>query len=369
MIVDMLAAADFHTGRLDPDDQRKEMQLIIDKAQEIRPKFFFVAGDFMDHRVALNSKEAALMIWFFTELNKIENMIIILIHGTYEHDANQLKTLGHLVSDRFYIFNKVTQIKVGDLNLGIIPEEYMTDPDEYYKDFMKPKEKYDFIVGHGTFSHVAFNFGKKTKRRQKRITYPVFKYEDMEPLVNGLILFGHYHIKDIHKRMIYLGSYSRYQHGEEEPKGYWYFKYDTNKKSLVHKEFFENILAKKFTTIKESDCPKDYKEMVRYLEKKNSKVYRLRISYDKNKIDEKRYNDIISFWKSHQDTTLHKIGKREEKREKEQKEEDTRYLEKINKYGSMNWVDATSAYLKDEKKINMEPKEIREILEQARKGA
>ena len=112
------------------------------------------------------------------------------------------------------------------------------------------KDKYNYVFGHGVIqevmSFVTRNIEKKKESSRKKV--PVFTSSELDKICKGQVYFGHYHINtNINDKIFYIGSYSRWQHGEEEPKGFYHVIFDVDKKKYSNK-FIENSLAKTYTT-------------------------------------------------------------------------------------------------------------------------
>jgi hypothetical protein len=133
----------------------------------------------------------------------------------------------------------------------------------------------------------VFAFASQIQESERPIKgSPVFKYNEWEDTVkdNGLIIFGHIHVKNDYKKLHYVGSYSRWCYGEENPKGFLVSNINlkTKKQKL---EFIENPLAQEYTTIKlsESVDNDNLEATIKDIEKlsnENSKNYRIKVDTD-----------------------------------------------------------------------------------------
>jgi DNA repair exonuclease SbcCD nuclease subunit len=122
----------------------------------------------------------------------------------------------------------------------------MKDIDEYYNDYFN--DTYDMIFGHGMVNEVVFG----AKSQQSEVTMsraPVFKTEKLISICKGPIFFGHIHKHQVIKDdMFYVGSYSRWCFGEEEPKGFMTVEYNTGD-NIYDAKFIENEYVRLFATI------------------------------------------------------------------------------------------------------------------------
>lgn len=246
--------ADIHWGAMDAKNLYEELDngfLKYLKSSKILD-FVVIAGDLFDTKLHLSSDHVKYSFIFLKKLIDIcikKNTKLRIIKGTSSHDHGQLSVLqsfSNLGAD-FKIIETVSDEELfPNFNVLYIPEEYITDKDEYYKDFFT--KEYDMIFGHGMFSEVAF----VAKCQQSEITHqkaPIFKSEEILKICKSLTFFGHIHkpqcIKD---RIYYVGSYSRWVYGEEEPKGFMMCAYtpDTGNYDV---EFIENKMAPLYNTM------------------------------------------------------------------------------------------------------------------------
>lgn len=258
--------ADLHFGTVPAEIFYKELEEgFIKYAQSLAIlDFIFIAGDFFDCKMPLNSDHTKYALMFFKHklipLCKEKNTKLRIIKGTRFHDNDQLDIL-ELIGDTdcdIKIFDTVSEEELfNGVNVLYIPEEYIADKDEYYKEYFTKEKYYDMIVGHGLFGETAF----AAKNQESEVTMskaPIFNSKDIARICKGPIFFGHIHTsKIIRDQIYYIGSYSRWVFGEEEPKGFTVSIYtpDTGKYKV---EFVENKLARKYDTmVLTSDFYKD----------------------------------------------------------------------------------------------------------------
>lgn len=244
--------SDIHFGSIPIADINKELNNhFINYLFNNKIQLLVIHGDLFDTKTSLTSPVSVATIKFINELckytrkNKIE---FRLINGTKSHDYNQLDNFKHLEKQytNFRIFDRVTEESLFGLNYLYVPEEYVNDQEEYYREF-KEKE-YDYMFGHGTWDVAAFQ--SQIEESEKPIkTAPVFIYNEWKDVVKQRIIFGHIHVFTEYKKLVYPGSFTRWIFSEEKPKGFIVNTHDfkTSKSKI---EFIENPDAKQFNTIK-----------------------------------------------------------------------------------------------------------------------
>lgn len=246
--------ADIHAGAFNGAILYKELKEgFISHLKEMNKlDFIIIAGDLFDTKISLNSDNTKFIFEFLKDIMKIaikHNASIRIIKGTESHDNQQLDTLLPLLnpSCNIKIINTVTdEYLFDDFHVLYIPEEYMKDKDDFYKDYFN--QRYDMIFGHGMVNEVAF----ASKSQMSEVTMskaPIFKTQNLIDICYGPIFFGHIHKHQrIKEHMYYVGSYSRWCFGEDEDKGFMTVSYDTETYDYKTK-FIVNELARTFDTI------------------------------------------------------------------------------------------------------------------------
>lgn len=250
--------ADEHFGASDADKLYNEHnQILFNFLYELESlDVIFIAGDYFDHLLSLNEKSAYNAINFMDSLMFLADehkAVIRIIYGTESHECNQYSLINTLATNRSINIKVIKTVQEEEFCDGIhvlyIPEEYIYNKNEYYKEFFTGDKKYDYIIGHGVIQEMmetaSYHMQKSTKD-SNRSKVPVFTSTELSENCKGTVYFGHYHInKNINNKIFYVGSFSRWCFGEEEPKGFYYFK--KNGKKYSHK-FIENTLTEKYTT-------------------------------------------------------------------------------------------------------------------------
>ena len=171
----MLVVGDIHFGYYPPELLYKEFQLIIETIKEEAPDAVIIAGDYYDTKLSMASAHSVYSIKAFSDLIKVcENMDIKVrqIKGTNSHDPeNQLKNLAQIANSSKCDYKLFLTVDEEELFPGMsvlyIPEEYMEDSKEYYKDYFN--KKYQLVFGHGMFEET--NFSSKNKFKTRKYKY------------------------------------------------------------------------------------------------------------------------------------------------------------------------------------------------------
>lgn len=252
MNINFLVLGDVHFGYYPANLLYNEFQLVIETIEERNIDVVIIVGDYFDTRLSLSSPHSVNAIKAFCDLLKIcekKNIKLRMLKGTSSHDIdNQLNNLANIAKSSkcdFKLFLTVGEEELfPDCKVLYIPEEYMENKEEFYKDFFNTK--YNCIFGHGMFEETNFS-SIKNKNMKK---YPVFNSKHIEDLCSGPIVFGHIHqTQKIRDRIIYTGSFTRSKFGEEEAKGFYITYYNTETDETEF-EFIENTKAMDFKTMK-----------------------------------------------------------------------------------------------------------------------
>lgn len=250
MLYKLLVIGDIHFGYYPAELLYKEFELVINNITKDIDAVF-IAGDYFDTKLSLSSKHSLYAIKTFCDiLDKCEqtNTKLRMIRGTASHDPeNQLVNLSSIAKSSkvdFKLYLTVGEEELfPDFNVLYVPEEYMENKDEYYKEFFN--KKYQCIIGHGMFEETNFVTNKTLNMKK----YPVFNSTFIEKICDGPIIFGHIHkSQKIRNRIMYTGSFTRSRYGEEEDKGFIIATYETENNSTDFK-FIINDKATKFDTV------------------------------------------------------------------------------------------------------------------------
>ncbi|WP_304576804.1 metallophosphoesterase [Romboutsia ilealis] len=251
----IIVISDIHFGAFDAEVLFNELkEEFIEKLKEMEYiDLIVIDGDYFDTKLNMNSKHAKYSMRLFSMIVKIavkKGAKVRVIQGTVSHDNNQLELLeiehGGGICDVKFIYNVTEEEIFKDFNVLYIPEEYVSNKDEYYGDFYN--KKYDMIFGHGMVQEVSF-CALSQESATTMTKAPIFNTDKFKEMVYGLVVFGHIHTSQLIKdTVLYVGSFSRWMHGEEEDKGFYEIEYNVDTKEYNTK-FHVNKLARRFDTV------------------------------------------------------------------------------------------------------------------------
>lgn len=252
-----LIISDIHVGAFDVERLYKEYtDIFLNYIKKLKTlDFLIITGDYFDHKFYLNDKEsiyAYKMMQELIDVCKPLNTKIRIVYGTESHECNQYDILNilNLYDDIKVIKNVSEEELFKDLHILYLPEEYIVDKDEYYKDYFSNINKYDLILGHGVIREVMKDaVAHMTSSENKRKKVPIFTSKELEKICKGYCFFGHYHINyNIDDKIFSVGSFSRWQFGEDGVKGFYEVELDPDKAKYKYK-YIENTLAESYKTI------------------------------------------------------------------------------------------------------------------------
>lgn len=249
--------ADIHFGAIPASTLFEELvKMFLTKINE-KPNLdmIVIAGDFYNSILTLNSKSSLLSFLFMKMLLKVakDNKIkyVRIIEGTLSHDNNQLTNFQILKDMEDVDFDIIMHVQSEVLPNGIkilyVPEEYMDNPQEYYKEYFEVSEPYDLIFGHGMFKEASFGEPQHSELQISKA--PILNSKELLAICKGPIFFGHIHIaRVIKKRIFYVGSFSRWCFGEEADKGFYFCAYNMQTSKFTIK-YSKNELARTYNTV------------------------------------------------------------------------------------------------------------------------
>ena len=185
-----------------------------------------ILGDYFHRLFKVNEEYVACAINIMSYLIRAcqrSGTKIRIIYGTESHEMGQYKLFNyHFTSSNVDIklFDTVGEEEIDGKRILYVPEEYIDDKHEFYKDTLYSGKQYDYIFGHGMIEDgmpAVISFGGP-KSNEKQV--PRFKSGEFSE-VSKLTVFGHYHcMTNMKNNVYYLGSLFRDSFGEEIPKGY-----------------------------------------------------------------------------------------------------------------------------------------------------
>jgi hypothetical protein len=238
--------ADIHFSAFDPKEQyeilKEQFISVID--QFPRLDIISIDGDIYHHKLMGNSDGlyyASLFVDDVMGVARRHNSTVIMIHGTYSHDADQLKNFYHYLNDYDVDVRICTTIQFEEIKgakILCIPELYGLD-ESIYQQFLHYSGYYDEAFMHGTFKGAVY---KDTVGNGRLFTPQDFN------MCTGFMIGGHVHTPGCHSGYFYYtGSPYRWKFGEEEDKGFLITIHDLDtNRHYVH---FQKIISNSYITI------------------------------------------------------------------------------------------------------------------------
>lgn len=260
--------ADIHFGALDPLKQFNILkEQFLDRIAGMKVlDIISINGDLFHHKFMANSDAVFYALQFFKEVLVIaeaKNASVIVINGTYSHDADQIKLLyplAQLYQVETYFISHIEMIYTKGKRILCIPEEY-GKPKEYYEKYLYYSDFYNGCCMHGT---VAGSIYGKTIPTLDSPREPIFGIDHFCNCA-GPIIAGHVHTPGCFgKHIYYCGSPYRWQFGEEEDKGFIILLHDlSNSLYAVH---YQKIISDSYITINIDDMiNNDPKKVIEFI--------------------------------------------------------------------------------------------------------
>ena len=255
-----LIISDIHVGAFDVEKQYKEYHdIFLDYIRNLikknkTPDFIIITGDFFDYKFYLNDKESTYAYRMLKELSLLceDKTKIRIVYGTESHECNQYDMLDilHFPGDIKVIKTVSSEELLPNMNVLYLPEEHMYNKHDHYKDYLYSNNSYDYIFGHGVIREIMKKAAESIESdTSNRLKVPAFNSGELSDICKGNVFFGHYHIRyNIDDKIFSVGSFSRWEFGQEEEKGFYEVTYNPSKEKYTYK-FHENTLAEKFVTV------------------------------------------------------------------------------------------------------------------------
>ena len=232
--------SDLHFGKIDPKVEFNILkEQFIDRIKDLPLDCISIDGDFFDRLFMSNTDTTLYANLFFKELyNVCKNnakrgihTVLILILGTKNHDADQLRLFYPYLKDKEVDLRIVETIQFQYINgcrVLCIPELYNVTDDEYSK-VLYESGAYDMVFMHGSIEGAIYD----NKMGESKIFSPSDFSCCMAPVVAGHVHTG----PAVHGFCYYNGSPIRWNFGEEETKGFQLVLYDMDTRYYyIHKE-------------------------------------------------------------------------------------------------------------------------------------
>jgi len=257
--------ADTHFSAFNPKEQYEILKLqFLDKIYMMpHIDLISVNGDLFDHKLMGNSDGiyfASMFVHNLVQIAREKKCTLLLLHGTYSHDADQLKLFYHYMEDKTVDVRVVTQIQfeqIGNMRLLCIPELYGID-ESVYDLALHHSGWYDECIMHGTFKGAVYGDTVGNGR--------LFTLNDFD-MCSGFIIGGHVHKPGcFDKYFYYCGCPYRWKFGEEEDKGYLIAVHDLD--TNYHEIYFDKIYSSTYITIDIKDIiSNDPQQVIAYIDK------------------------------------------------------------------------------------------------------
>ena len=262
----IVTIGDVHWGAVPSERLENEFnEIIFPWLQANEFEALIQLGDWFDKRLGLDSEDAKAAMRVMVRLCQLchaRNVPFRVIKGTLPHDYFQLQNY-HPLETEYPTFRVVGNAHHEELLPGFdvlwMPEEYPTDYSDYYSQFLYNEDGdalgYDAIFGHGEID-VAANWSSMNEGERHYGGTPCHSAELLMGHCFGPIWFGHVHNRFRHKKRLgYPGSFTRWCHGEEDPKGFDVL--DLKQKEdgtwTVKAGVVENTLAPEYRTVLASE--------------------------------------------------------------------------------------------------------------------
>ena len=262
--------SDIHFGIIDPKTEYDILQdQFINKIRGMPLDCISIDGDFFDRLFPSNTDAILYANLFFSELVKIckenrynnINTVLVVIAGTKNHDADQMKLFYPYLDDKELDLRIVEKIQFEWINgcrVLCIPELYNVSKESYIEVLWK-SGSYDMVFMHGSIEGGIYD----NKMGQAK----VFQPNDFGFCL-GPVIAGHIHTgPSLHGFCYYNGSPIRWNFGEEEPKGFQIVLYDMDSRYYyIHKEI---ITSFKYDTLSIDDILlSDPQSIIKYINEK-----------------------------------------------------------------------------------------------------
>jgi hypothetical protein len=225
-----------------------------------------ILGDYFDKLFKVNDDCTSLAInvmSYLIRLCKKSKTKIRIVYGTESHEMQQYRLFNYHFTNKSIDIKLITTVTEEEIypniNVLYLPEEYVDDKFEYYKDYLYSDKRYNYIFGHGVIAEgmtMVNPVEYASTSKEKKV--PIFKSNELSS-ISDICLFGHYHTYcDMNDECYYVGSLFRNSFGEEEAKGYGII--EDNKFTFVENN--EAYLYKTYTFDEDSELYSDMNKLV-----------------------------------------------------------------------------------------------------------
>ena len=274
--------ADLHFGAMDPRVQYELlMERLVNRVRSIPFDAFFINGDIFHHKFMANSDVIMYAMMFINEVIKLcieKEATLVLLHGTFSHDADQLKLFYHHIGEPGLDLRIIENMRFEDIKgykFLCIPEEYGKG-EMYYLDKMWFEQDYDMAVLHGAVKGAIYGCNERDLNNPKAPVFDIGCFKRCR----GPIICGHVHVPGCYQEhMYYCGSPLRWCFGEEQEKGFLVCAYSQD--TGFYYVDFQSIESFRYDTICLDDMLEtDPKAVIAYIiEKQNTGVDYIKIKF------------------------------------------------------------------------------------------
>lgn len=265
--------SDIHFGVMDAQLEYKILkEQYIDRIKDLPLDIISIDGDLFNKLDMSNTDSclyASLLVADIVSICKNNRKmgiptVFIILAGTKNHDAGQLRLFYHYLNDPDLDIRIVEQIQfeyVNGMKILCIPELYGI-AENIYQQFLYGMGPYDMCFMHGTVQGAVYGDNAGESR--------LFRPEDFG-LCMGPVIAGHVHPGGcFNSFMYYNGSPIRWSFGEEGPKGFQVVLYDMDTRKYYI--YLEQIASFRYDTITIDEllCT-DPKKVIEYIDNLKAK--------------------------------------------------------------------------------------------------
>lgn len=265
--------SDIHFGVMDAQLEYKILkEQYIDRIKDLPLDIISIDGDLFNKLDMSNTDSclyASLLVADIVSICKNNRKmgiptVFIILAGTKNHDAGQLRLFYHYLNDPDLDIRIVEQIQfeyINGMKILCIPELYGI-AENIYQQFLYGMGPYDMCFMHGTVQGAVYGDNAGESR--------LFRPEDFG-LCMGPVIAGHVHPGGcFNSFMYYNGSPIRWSFGEEGPKGFQIVLYDMDTRKYYI--YLEQIASFRYDTITIDEllCT-DPKKVIEYIDNLKAK--------------------------------------------------------------------------------------------------
>lgn len=261
---------DIHLGR-DPispwrvlDHLEKYLYSVLSGEDEDPPSLLLFGGDFFDRLLDLNQDAGRIAVTIVNQLVELaqkHGFYIRVLSGTFSHDRfqNKLFTYGVIPSLKrddtqiVRVFEERAVEYIQPLDLHILYSPDNQNVDDLTEAVLKTLsdaglDHADILASHTYFDHLYKN-QREIHQPSKQIVSQAVRKKF------SIILNGHIHVKSIIHNIVTGGSFERFCHAEESPKGFHIITLNDGKVEKI--EFRENYDTDVYNTYEIPDDKND----------------------------------------------------------------------------------------------------------------